>query len=91
VRSLSSSELGAGVVAFVAIRAPSGVAQSIVFEWRHKGEIERITAEIRGGNESGWRTFSRKQAFPQDAQGRWFVDVRTPQGQLLKRLQFLVI
>ncbi|MBB6093337.1 hypothetical protein HNQ60_002215 [Povalibacter uvarum] len=90
IRSLSSSELAGGVVAFVAIRAPSGVAQSIVFEWRHKGETERITSEIQGGNDTGWRTFSRKQVFPQDAQGRWFVDVRTPQGQLLRRLQFSV-
>jgi Family of unknown function (DUF5924)/Protein of unknown function (DUF2914) len=90
VRSLTSAELGAGVIAFVAIRAPSGVAQSVVFEWRHRGEVERITAEIRGGNDSGWRTYSRKAIFPNDARGRWIVDVKTPQGQLLKRLQFSV-
>lgn len=90
VRSLTSGELGAGVVAFAAIRAPSGVAQSIIFEWRHGGEVERITAEIHGGNDSGWRTYSRKESFPADALGRWIVDVRTPQGQLLKRMQFFV-
>jgi hypothetical protein len=90
VRSLTTAELGAGVVAFAAIRAPSGVAQSIIFEWRHDPEVERITAEIHGGNDSGWRTYSRKEAFPADAQGRWIVDVRTPQGQLLKRMQFVV-
>ena len=28
------------------------------------GEIERITAEIHGGNDSGWRTYSRKESFP---------------------------
>lgn len=90
VRSLAPAELAAGVVAFAAIRAPSGVAQSIVFEWRHGAEIERITSEIRGGNDSGWRTYSRKETFPADAHGRWIVDVRTPQGQLLKRMQFFV-
>jgi hypothetical protein len=90
VRSLTTAELSSGVVAFAAIRAPSGVAQSINFEWRHAGEIERITAEIHGGNDSGWRTYSRKESFPANAQGRWIVDVRTPQGQLLKRLQFFV-
>ena len=90
VRSLTTAELAAGVVAFAAIRAPSGVAQSIVFEWRHRGEIERITAEIHGGNDSGWRTYSRKESFPANADGRWLVDVRTPQGQLLKRMQFFV-
>jgi hypothetical protein len=90
VRSLTTAELSSGVVAFAAIRAPSGVAQSINFEWRHDGEIERITAEIHGGNDSGWRTYSRKESFPANAQGRWIVDVRTPQGQLLRRLQFFV-
>ena len=90
VRTLTTGELAAGVVAFAAIRAPSGVAQSIVFEWRHRGEIERISSEIRGGNEQGWRTYSRKETFPANAPGRWIVDVRTPQGQLLKRMQFKV-
>lgn len=90
VRSLTTAELAAGVVAFAAIRAPSGVAQSIIFEWHHAGEVERISAEIHGGNESGWRTYSRKESFPANAPGRWIVDVRTPQGQLLKRMQFVV-
>jgi len=90
VRSLTIDELDAGVIAFAAIRAPSGVAQSIVFEWRHRGEVERISAEIHGGNARGWRTYSRKESFPADAQGRWIVDVRTPQGQLLERMRFVV-
>ena len=90
VRSVTTAELGAGIMAFVAIRAPSGVAQSVVFEWRHRGEIERISSEIHGGNESGYRTYSRKEVFPNDAPGPWIVDVRTPQGQLLKRLEFRV-
>lgn len=90
VRTLTDAQLRAGVVAFVAIRAPSGVAQSIVFEWRHGGEREEIRSQIQGGNDSGWRTYSRKEVFPANAQGRWIVDVRTPQGQLLKRLQFRV-
>lgn len=90
VKSLTTAELAAGVVAFAAIRAPSGVAQSIVFEWRHRGEVERITSEIRGGNDTGWRTYSRKESFPANSDGRWTVDVKTPQGQLLKRMQFVV-
>jgi hypothetical protein len=90
VRSLTTAELATGVIAFAAIRAPSGVAQSIVFEWHHKGEVERISSEIRGGNDSGWRTYSRKESFPANAAGRWVVDVRTPQGQLLKRMRFTV-
>lgn len=90
LRTVTVAELSAGVVAFAAIRAPSGVAQSINFEWRHAGEVERITAEIHGGNDSGWRTYSRKESFPANAEGRWTVDVKTPQGQLLERMQFFV-
>jgi hypothetical protein len=90
VRALTTAELQAGVVAFIAVRAPSGVAQSVIFEWRHDGEVERIPTEIHGGNDSGWRTYSRKEAFPQNSHGRWLVDIRTPQGQLLKRLRFSV-
>jgi len=90
VRSLTATELSNGVVAFIAIRAPQGVAQSIIFEWRHDGESERITSEIQGGNDSGWRTYSRKVVFPDDARGKWIVDIQTPQGQLLKRLRFVV-
>jgi hypothetical protein len=90
VRSLSAEELGAGVIAFIAVRAPNGVAQSVIFEWRHDKEVERISTEIHGGNDSGWRTYSRKEIFPERSRGRWVVDVKTPQGQLLKRLRFSV-
>ncbi len=90
VKSLRSADLGKGVIAFVAVRAPNGVSQSVVFDWRYRGSSEQITSEIRGGNDSGWRTWSRKQVFPADAEGRWIVDVLTPQGQLLRRLRFTV-
>jgi hypothetical protein len=90
VERVTSAELENGVIAFVAIRAPMGVAQSVVFEWRHGSESERIVAEIHGGNESGWRTFARKQSFPVNSRGKWTVDVLTPQRQLLKRLSFVV-
>lgn len=91
VKTLTSADLGRGVIAFVAIRAPMGVAQSIIFEWSHGDESERIVAEIQGGNESGWRTYSRKRVFPKDSRGKWTVDILTPQRQLLKRLRFVVV
>lgn len=87
---IHSADLAQGVIAFVAIRAPMGVAQSVIFEWRHGQQRERIAAEIIGANKSGWRTWSRKLNFPQDATGKWTVDVLTPQGQLIKRLSFTV-
>ena len=86
-----NAELGRGVIAFAAIRAPAGLSQEVVFEWRHDGsERERIRAEIHGGKADGFRTFSRKHVFPADATGTWTVDILTPQEQLLRRMQFVV-
>jgi hypothetical protein len=90
VRRLRQEDLAQGVIAFAAIRAPAGLSQQIVFEWRHNGERERIPVEIHGGRADGFRAYSRKQAFPADAAGVWTVDVLTPQAQLLERLRFVV-
>src|SRR5690606_25482327 len=69
VRTLYADQLERGVIAFAAIRAPSGLAQEVAFEWRHRGQRERIAAQIHGGRADGFRTFSRKQAFPADPTG----------------------
>lgn len=90
VRQVTRAELANGVIAFAAIRAPAGLSQSVIFQWRHNGETESIESEIHGGSENGFRTFSRKRVFPPDAEGAWTVDVLTPQGQLLKRMRFVV-
>lgn len=83
--------LGEGMAAFVAVRAPLGLEQAVYFEWRHEGEVvDRIPADIEGGREAGFRTYSRKQNFPEDPRGRWRVDLRTPQNQLIARLRFSV-
>lgn len=90
VRRVRQEELAQGVIAFAAIRAPAGLAQQVVFEWRHNGERERIPVEIHGGKADGFRAYSRKQKFPADPVGVWTVDVLTPQAQLLERLRFVV-
>ncbi len=90
VKKLTVAELDQGVIAFVAIRAPMGLSQALVFEWHHNGSTDRIGAEIRGGSSSGYRTWSRKHNFTDSPTGKWIVDVRTPQGQLLKRMRFEV-
>jgi hypothetical protein len=90
VRRIERADLVRGVVAYAAIRAPSGLSQEVVFEWRHAGTRERIVSRIDGGTGSGFRTFSRKRVFPHDAGGVWTVDIMTPQEQLLKRLQFVI-
>ena len=83
-------DLAQGVVAFAAIRAPAGLSQQIVFEWKHNGDRERIAVEIHGGRADGFRAYSRKHVFPADSTGLWTVDVLTPQAQLLERLRFVV-
>lgn len=82
---------GSGAVAFVAIRAPMGLEQTVVFQWVQNGELlDRIPAEIHGGGKTGWRTWSRKRNFPEDPRGDWRVDLETPDGQLIQRLEFTV-
>lgn len=90
IRRVRREDLEQGVIAFAAIRAPAGLSQQVVFEWRHNGERERIPIEIQGGKEDGFRAYSRKQVFPADPAGLWTVDVLTPQAQLLERLRFVV-
>lgn len=90
VERIATADLSKGVVAFVAIRAPIGLHQGVIFEWHHGDSVETIAGEIRGDSKSSWRIWSRKRVFPQDAQGKWRVDVVTPQGQLLKRMRFEV-
>ena len=94
-RPITLFETGAlhvsGAIAFVAVRAPTGLSQAVVFDWHQEGKlIDRIPAEISGGREAGFRTYSRKQNFPQDSRGNWRVDLRTPQGQLIARRRFRV-
>ena len=91
IHVLTPAELAGGVDAFVAVHAPLGLAQSVVFEWRHRNELlDRIPATIKGGRAEGFRTYSRKQNFPLDSLGPWTVDLRTPTGQLISRMTFSV-
>jgi hypothetical protein len=90
VSSIDASSLVNGVYAYVAIGAPHGLEQEIVFKW-HKGDYsETIAASITGGRAEGYRTYSMKSNFPDSAEGKWSVDVLTSQGQLLQHLEFVV-
>ncbi|MGQ0528210.1 MAG: DUF5924 family protein [Panacagrimonas sp.] len=92
IKQIEAASLHArGAAAFVSVRAPSGLSQAVVFEWRHRGKlIDPIPAEISGGREEGFRTYSRKQNFPEDSRGPWRVDLVTPDRQLIARLRFEV-
>jgi hypothetical protein len=82
-----------GLVARTAIYAPAGIRQAVEHVWRHEGRavsVVRLTP-VEGGRREGFRTFSRKVAFPADSVGRWSVDVMTASGQLVGRLPFRVV
>ena len=92
LKAISAEALKArGAIAFVAIRAPMGLEQTVYFQWSQNGQkLDRIAAEIHGGGKAGWRTYSRKRNFPLDPRGNWRVDLLTPDGQLIERLSFRV-
>lgn len=90
ISRIDASQLSQGVYAFVAVKAPWGLEQEIGFKWQHGEYSETISAVINGGREDGYRTYSMKSNFPEPAGGTWTVDVLTAQGQLLRRLEFVV-
>jgi hypothetical protein len=82
-----------GLQAQTAIYAPAGLTQPIRHVWRRGGEVVNVIelSPVRGGRRGGFRTFSRKTAFPADPTGPWSVDVATAGGQLIGRLTFRVV
>ncbi len=82
-----------GLVARTAIYAPAGLRQPVEHVWRHDGQIINVVrlTPVQGGRRDGFRTFSRKTAFPADSVGRWRVDVTTESGQLIGQLRFRVV
>ncbi|MCA1930522.1 DUF5924 family protein [Rheinheimera sp.] len=91
ITELSQAELKRGLYAYTSVRAPRGLKEQIYHEWIHNGQsIERIPLNISGGREGGYRAWTRKQQFPQDAVGKWKIRVVTDSGQLLGAIRFTV-
>lgn len=91
ITELSLAELQQGLYAYTSVRAPRGLKEQIYHEWSHNGQsVERIPLNISGGREEGYRAWTRKQQFPQDAVGKWKIRVVTDSGQLLGAIQFRV-
>ena len=82
-----------GLIAYTAIYAPAGLRQPVEHVWRREGRIINVVrlTPVEGGRREGYRTFSRKTAFPDNSVGRWTVDVMTASGQLIGRLRFRVV
>src|SRR3989338_789814 len=81
-----------GLFAYTAINAPRGLNERIYHVWRRDGgEVERIALDIHGGRKEGYRAWTHKQNFPEDAVGRWQVQVLTEAGQMIGVLRFKVV
>lgn len=92
LKQLSDAQLhNQGLFAYTAIKAPRGLNERIYHVWRHNGkEIDRIALDIHGGREKGYRAWTHKQNFPEDAAGKWQIQVLTEAGQMIGVLRFEV-
>ncbi|MGH8381421.1 DUF5924 family protein [Pseudomonas sp.] len=89
---IKASEIGAGLYAFTAIKAPRGLNERIYHVWQFNGkEVDRIALDIHGGRKEGYRAWTHKQNFPGNPVGRWQVRVLTEDGQVIGVLRFRVI
>ncbi len=83
---------GDRVYCFTSVFAPEKLRKRIVHRWRpydeREGEYregEAITYTIQGGREGGFRGYTYKR---NTHPGKWRVDVETPEGLVLGRIDF---
>ena len=86
---------GKPVYAFSAIFSPKNLNITITHEWQHYDEMKDkwmtagiVYLPVVGGRDGGFRTYSmRSNAEP----GKWRVNIRTEQGQIVGRLRFNIL
>lgn len=80
-----------GLYSWTAVKVPRGLNEKIFHVWMHnKKEVDRITLDISGGREQGYRAWTHKMNFPSDSVGKWQVKVVTESGQLIGLTKFTV-
>lgn len=90
--SVTEEQLHKGIYAYTAIHAPRGLHERIYHVWYHDGKrFDRIPLDISGGNEDGYRSWSRKKKFPEHSIGNWQIRVETEAKQVLGSLRFQVV
>lgn len=81
-----------GLYAWTSVRAPRGLRENIHHVWIHDGEeVDRITLDIEGGGDTGYRAWTHKLNFPTEAVGEWQIRVVTDSGQLIGLTRFEVV
>jgi hypothetical protein len=86
---------GSPVYAYSAIFSPRELNISIVHEWQYYDETQHkwitnmvVSLPVIGGRDGGFRTYSMRSSL---FSGRWRVNIKTAQGQIIGRLRFKVI
>ncbi|MFY8325892.1 DUF5924 family protein [Pseudoalteromonas sp. ZZD1] len=80
-----------GLYSWTAVKAPRGLNEKIFHVWILNNQVvERITLDITGGREQGYRAWTHKVNFPADPVGKWQVHVVTESGQLIGLAKFNV-
>lgn len=92
LKIISAKQVHQGVYAYTAIHAPRGLRERIYHVWYYNGKkMDKIALDISGGNDSGYRSWSHKMNFPQQAVGQWQIQVVTEGKQVLGILRFQVV
>lgn len=85
---------GETLYAYTSIYSPGSLNTDIAHVWQHKNSdgkwatVTTIPLHLSGGRSSGFRTFSKKEAF---TAGDWRVDAKTSRGQIIGRINFKII
>tara|TARA_R110000868_G_scaffold188581_3_gene431371 strand:- start:592 stop:1719 length:1128 start_codon:yes stop_codon:yes gene_type:complete len=91
IRTLDVKQLQQGLFSWTAVKAPRGLNEKIFHVWLLNGsEVDRITLDIQGGSEQGYRAWTHKMNFPPNPTGRWQVKVVTESEQLIGLTRFIV-
>ncbi len=91
-KTVSAEQLRQGIYAYTAIHAPRGLNERIYHVWTHNGKvIDKVALHISGAREAGYRSWSRKENFPEDSVGRWNIRVVTEANQVIGILRFQVV
>lgn len=91
-KKVSAEQLRNGIYAYTAIHAPRGLNERIYHVWTHNGKvIDKVALHISGAREAGYRSWSRKENFPENSVGRWNIRVVTEANQLIGILRFRVV
>lgn len=83
---------GDNLFAYSAIYSPADLDTNIVHEWQYYDKEKKswitstkIPLKLSGGRAEGFRTYSAKASL---SSGRWRVNVATPRGQIIGRINF---